>query len=255
MNITYNRHAIPKGNNKYRILYEPNPILKAWQLKALEQMYEVKPHNCNHGFVPERSIATNAFEHIGRKYVLSMDIKSFFPNTNKSKVEKILARFFPKWYEFLPRFIWQNHVPQGAPTSPHLANFALWDFDDEMDVLCKENNISYTRYADDLTFSYDDKANTRLLFKTVNKKLNKYDYWLSKKKTHLMPAHRRQKVTGFVVNQKLNLPREKRNQIRAYNHLLDRSKWKESDKEWLMGLNGYKGMTNLGKIKDEKERN
>ena len=245
MNISYKCHRISKGNGKYRILYEPNPELKQWQLAALEKMYKTKPHNCNHGFVPSRSIATNAAKHIGRNYVLSMDIKSFFPNTTETKVEKIFTRFFPDWIEFLPRFVWKNHVPQGAPTSPWIANFALWDFDNYIQKLSKENNMTYTRYADDLTFSYDDKSNTKLLFSTINKELNKYDYWVSKRKTHLMPYWKRQKVTGFVVNKKLNLPFEVRNQLRAYNHLNTNGKWDINDLDWLTGLNGYKGMTNI----------
>ena len=168
--------------------------------------------------------------------------KSFFPNTTQSKVETILTRFFPEWKEYLPRFIWKNHVPQGAPTSPWIANFALWDFDHTVDEICKNNDISFTRYADDLTFSYNNKDNTKLLFKTINKELNKYGYWLSKRKTHLMPYWKRQKVTGFIVNQKLNLPYEVRNQLRAYNHLNDNGKWNPQDLHWLSGLNGYDGM-------------
>ena len=244
MNISYTMHRIPKGNKSYRILYEPNEELKQWQLQALEEMYLTKPHSCNHGFAPGKSIATNAAQHVGRQFVLSMDIKSFFPNTNSEKVEKILTRFFPNHKENLTRFIWKNHIPQGAPTSPWIANFALWDFDHYIHSLCLKHNIAYTRYADDLTFSYDNKSCTSLLFKTINKKLNEYGYWLSKKKTHLMPAHKRQKVTGFLVNKKLNLPKEIRNQLRAYNHINKTGRWNPEDLEWLMGLNGYKGMTN-----------
>lgn len=245
MEISYKRHAIPKGNGKFRILYEPNKELKQWQLNTLEKMYEVSPNPCNHGFVPKRSIATNAAPHTNRQYVLSMDIKSFFPNTTKDKVGRILTRFFPEWLEFLPRFVWKNHVPQGAPTSPWLANFALYDFDETIQQVSKSNGITYTRYADDLTFSYDSKENTTLLFKTINKELNKYGYWLSKKKTHLMPYWKRQKVTGFVVNKKLNLPYEVRNQIRAYNYINSNGNWQKEDLEWLMGLNGYEQMKNL----------
>ena len=157
-------------------------------------------------------------------------------------MEKILHTFFPNWEEFLPRFIWKNHIPQGAPTSPWIANFALFEFDNTIQTLCDENQISYTRYADDLTFSYDNKDNTSLLFKTINKELNIYGYWLSKQKTHLMPHYKRQKVTGFIVNQKLNLPKKIRNNLRAYNHLQKSGKWSEDDIEWLAGLNGYKGM-------------
>jgi RNA-directed DNA polymerase len=242
MEISYKTHSISKGNGKYRTIYEPNIKLKEWQLETLQEMYEVQPHPCNHGFVPNKSISTNAQEHINKNFVLSMDIKSFFPNTTEEKVGKILTRFFPNWVEFLPRFVWKNHLPQGAPTSPYVANFALWDFDISISEMCKEKQITYTRYADDLTFSYDDKSNTKLLFSTINKELNAHGYWLSKNKTHLMPYWKRQKVTGFIVNKKLNLPLEVRNQLRAYNHLNQYGKWDQEDSQWLNGMNGYGGM-------------
>jgi len=89
MHISYKKHCIPKGNGKYRILYEPNAELKKFQLDSLQKMYLIKPHKCNHGFVPGKSIATNANQHVGKKWVLSFDIKSFFPNTKAKKVESL----------------------------------------------------------------------------------------------------------------------------------------------------------------------
>merc|ERR1711975_142015 len=118
-------------------------------------MYQVKPHDCNHGFYPQRSIVTNAIKHENKKYVLSLDIENYFDNTKTKKVEKILARFYPDYIEYLPRFLYKGSLPQGAPTSPWLANFALYDFDTVVTDYCDIHNITYTRYADDLTFSWN----------------------------------------------------------------------------------------------------
>jgi len=240
--IKYQHHRISKGNGHYRHIFAPSEELKDFQNRILKKLYQVDPHPSNHGFIPNRSIATNAQLHTGKRFVLSLDIKSFFPNTKTPKVEQILTRFFPDQLENLPWLIYKKHLPQGAPTSPYLANFALYDFDQTTTEFCKIHNISYTRYADDLTFSYNNKVNTHLILKYVNPELRKYSYWLSKKKTHLMPYWRRQKVTGLVVNEKVNLPFETRNQIRAFNHLNNAGKWNKNDMEYLAGMNGFKGI-------------
>lgn len=242
IDITYTHHRISKGNGKYREIYAPNPELKNQQNKLLKELYKIQPHPANHGFVPGRSIVSNAAHHVGRDYVLSMDIKNFFPSITKKKLTKILTTFFPDQLKNLPLFFYKNHIPQGAPTSPWLANFALWDFDHKMANFCENFSGTYTRYADDLTVSFD-KAEVPLILNFVNKELNADTYYLSFKKTHLAHKSRRQKVTGIIVNEKLNIPHEIRNQLRAYNHLIKNNKFQEEQIPWVMGLNGYNQMT------------
>ncbi len=239
--IIYTHHRIPKGKGKYRHIYAPSEELKAYQVDILKQIYNISPHPANHGFIPFRSIVSNAAQHVGRKYVLSMDIKDFFPSTTTSKVEEIFSRFFPDQIENLPYVLYKNHLPQGAPTSPYLANFALYNFDILFSKYCEDRDAVYTRYADDLTVSFDN-LDVKSLLKFVNKHLNELDYYLSFKKTHLSPRWRRQQVTGIVVNEKLSIPHEVRNQLRAYNHLINKNKFNEDQIPWVMGLNGYKGM-------------
>jgi len=194
--------------------------------------------------MPRRSIVTNAKPHLKKKYILSFDIKNFFPTTTEDKVVKIFTKFFPNQIENLPYVIYKNHLPQGAPTSPYLANFALWDFDNYITKYCNLNEIAYTRYADDLTFSFEYTDINHLII-LINKKLREDNYYLSKRKTKLMPNWRRQSVTGITVNEKLSIPRERKNLIRAYNHLKRNGKWNADDNQLLAGLNGYKNMINL----------
>ena len=131
MNLSYRTYRIPKGKSgKFRKISEPNEELKAWQLGALKKLYKVKPHLVNHGFVPSKSIATNAKPHVGKTNVLSLDIEKFFPNTNKTKVSKILKEKFPEYENVIERFLLNGSLPQGAPTSPYIANFALDRFDE-----------------------------------------------------------------------------------------------------------------------------
>lgn len=240
--ISYTHHKINKGNGTYRHIYAPNPKLKAKQNEILKQLYKNCPHPANHGFVPGKSIVTNASHHIGRSYVLSMDIKNFFPSVTTDKVVKLLTRFYPNQLENLPVFLYKNHIPQGAPTSPYLANFALYDFDQDFSTYLESYNASYTRYADDITVSFDE-APVKDILNYVNGKLNKQNYYLSFKKTHLAHKSRRQKVTGIVVNEKLSIPYEIRNNLRAYNHLIKNKKFNAEEIPWVMGLNGYKRMT------------
>lgn len=241
--ITYTHHRISKGNGKWRHINAPNLLLKEFQNDILRNsLYKTSPHPANHGFVPGRSIVTNAAQHLQRKFVLSMDIKNFFPSTKKDKVEQILARFFPNQLENLPVFLWRGALPQGAPTSPYLANFALYDFDEKFSIFCEALDATYTRYADDLTVSFDE-ANVPEILNFVNTELNKESYFLSFKKTHLAPYYKRQKVTGIIVNEKLNIPHEIRNQLRAYNHLVNTNRFDEDLVPWVAGLNGYNQMT------------
>lgn len=246
----YYHYRIPKGKSgKYRWISEPNEELKNFQTEKLQKVfYKIKPHEANHGFIPGKSIVSNAQMHVGRKFVLSMDIKNFFPNCSKDKVQKTIERFFPSEIENLQYFLHKESLPQGAPTSPYLANFTLYDFDENISVFTNANNIKYTRYADDLTFSYDSKNLTKALFKLINKEIKKENFWISKKKTKLMPNHKRQMVTGFIVNEKINIPREKRNLLRAWNHLESFNKWDSNDIQLLAGWNGYNKMTKGNKI-------
>lgn len=244
MNLTYTTFYIKKTKHKRRKLCEPNKELKEFQKNILDKMYEVKPHDCNHGFYPGRSIVTNALKHEGKKYVMSLDIKNYFDNTTTQKVEKILTRFYPDYVKYLPRFIYKNSLPQGAPTSPWLANFALWDFDQKVTEYCEKNSIDYTRYADDLTFSWNDRIHIKRFLKFLNQELLKENYVFAKNKTKLMPKNKQQKVTGLVVNVKVNVPKRKRNLIRAYNHISNSGNWNPKDTQYLAGNNGFLQMIN-----------
>tara|TARA_R110001606_G_scaffold45770_4_gene118391 strand:- start:27978 stop:28718 length:741 start_codon:yes stop_codon:yes gene_type:complete len=246
MNLSYRTYRIPKGKSgKFRKISEPNEELKAWQLGVLKKLYEVKPHLVNHGFVPSKSIATNAKPHVGKTNVLSLDIEKFFPNTNKTKVSKILKEKFPEYENVIERFLLNGSLPQGAPTSPYIANFALDRFDEIIYEYTQLNNISYTRYADDLTFSWIGKIDLKVFLSFLNENLRESKYRFAKRKTKLMHKSKRQIVTGIIVNEKLNIPYEVRNNLRAYNHLIETDNFEKSKINWVNGLNGYLNMKNI----------
>ena len=110
----------------------------------------------------------------------------------------------------------RGSLPQGAPTSPHLANLAFSSVDVKLEGLGRELEMRYTRYADDLTFSGDD-LDARLV-ERVDGILEPSGYRLAPQKTHIMGRHRQQRVTGLVVNERVRLPRELRRWVRAVQH-------------------------------------
>lgn len=243
-NIEYSHFRIKKRKNSYRNIYAPSEELKAYQNYLLRKLYLVSPHKVNHGFIPNKSIVTNALPHVGKNWVLSLDISNFFPSTTKPKLVKIIDRFYPNQKENIDYFLYKNHIPQGAPTSPYLANFALYDFDEQLNEYCVSEDISYTRYADDLTFSYNATSLKSLLI-YINTLISEYGYRINRRKTKIMPKHKRQIVTGIIVNEKINIPKNIKNLTRALKHVSKKQDLKNYSEEWLSGMNGYESMIKI----------
>lgn len=107
---------------------------------------------------------------------------------------------------------YNGYLPQGAPTSSYISNLVMKDFDDELGSWCDKNNISYTRYSDDMTFSGD--FNSSLVIKKVKDMLSKLGFELNKNKIHIIKQNQQQKITGIVVNEKIQVERKYRKEIR-----------------------------------------
>ncbi len=155
----YRRFTVKKRCQGLRELVNPNPGLKIIQQK-LNQILNVvfRPRPSVHGFTPNRSIATNAQLHEGQKYILNIDLKDFFPSINFGRVRGMFMAF-P--YNLPPRVAtilaqiccYDNGLPQGAPTSPIVSNMICSKLDSELQRLAKRRKCTYSRYADDITFS------------------------------------------------------------------------------------------------------
>ena len=218
---SYRIYRLSKGNGKFRIIKAPSDELKEIQNRLLHELfYTVMPHDVAHGFVPNRSILTNAEPHVGQRIVANFDITDFFPSTKQKMVKAVLKRHYNlsdadgKLVAGLCCL--HGELPQGAPTSPHLANLAMWDADVRLLELSNEHNLNYTRYADDMTFS--GEWTPEGLPKLVGQIIKDYGYRLAPHKIKFYGQHRRQMVTGLVVNQKINIPREIRKRLRAILH-------------------------------------
>lgn len=217
----YRVYPLRTGPGKKRWIQAPDPELKRAQRMLLHGvLYRLPAHEAAHGFVPGRSIVTNATPHVRRAWVLTLDVKDFFPSTKSDAVARAIDDLRER-DTILALTTFQGALPQGAPTSPHLANLAVRDLDERLADLAARRGMAYTRYADDLSFSGDEKPVG--LVTDVAAALADHGYRLAPRKTRLMGRHRRQMVTGLVVNEKVQPPRRFRRWLRAVLHDLRRS--------------------------------
>ncbi len=220
-------HLIPKPNGTQRWIEEPRPLLKKVQRRILAGILNrVPPHPAAFGFVTGRSAAMAAAKHCGEAMVLTFDIENFFPGIPFSRVYALFrAVGFPRatampltqiCTAWGPRH--HRHLPQGAPTSPALANLAVFRLDARLTGLARRFDATYTRYADDLTFSGD--RHIAALLPIVPQILHAEGFTPNPAKTRAQPAHRNQTVTGITVNQHLNLNRAAYDRLKAQVHHL-----------------------------------
>ena len=217
------RVYVQRQGRKKRLIEAPKTILKRIQRSLLDSVFShVHSSTWSHGFCPGRSIFSHAVLHTRKNVVVTMDIKDFFPSVNLQKIHPILRRFFPdeSELELAMQLVTRNgRLPQGAPTSPHLANLVFSAIDETI-ASSIGGRWAYSRYADDLAFSGDDS--TGMLIDTVSEIALRNGFYIAAKKTRVMRQHHRQKVTGLVVNRGLNLPREKRRNWRATLHRISK---------------------------------
>ena len=204
----YHYFSIPKKSGGERIISAPFDNLKEKQLlikKIFLDNVSVSPHA--HGFVTKRSIVTNATVHIGKKTVYNLDIENFFPSIKKKKIFYIFNKVLNLNNEVakvLANICTLNgSLPQGAPTSPVLSNIASIKLDNRLAGYASKNNLKYTRYADDITFSGDKISSFNR--KIIKKMILEEGFLINHKKERMHKSDNRQIVTGLIVNDKLKV--------------------------------------------------
>ena len=213
----YHNVKIPKGNGEFRELSVPDNFLKAVQSKIAENILsqeEVSPYAM--AYRPGGSTLSNALPHVGQPMVMKLDIKQFFDHCIYPVVKE---RAFPaEKYSEANRVllallcVHKDALPQGAPTSPAISNIILRDFDRVVGDWCRERNIAYTRYCDDMTFSgMFDPTEVKSL---VKHELKQFGFFINDKKTVVLRNGQRKSVTGIVVNEKPQIPSAYRKKIR-----------------------------------------
>lgn len=225
--VQYKTTAIAKRTGGKRILHVPDRATKHLQRKLLQRLIgRLSIHDNVHGFRRGHSIVDNAAEHVGREVIVKLDIVDFFPSTTSTRVEGAFrgAGFDQKTSAILTGLTcYDEGLPQGAPTSPALSNYVNKNMDAKLAKLAVGLGARYTRYADDLTFSfskYSRRGIHRLLIST-GKILQHYGYRLNGKKKRIVRQHCQQLVTGLVVNERVNLPRKTRRWLRSVKYRME----------------------------------
>ncbi len=200
---------LKKNGSDYRQINAPILPLKRIQRWILENiLYKIPIEDCAHGFVRGKSIITNAYPHVNSKYILKMDIVDFFPSIHFGLIKKF---FYDLGYSntiacaLANLCTFNSQLPQGAPTSPYLANIICIEMDKRIQGLCKKNRLKYTRYADDITIS--GNSNVFWIKDIVEKIVNCYGFQINQNKTVVIKPGDRKKVTGIIVNEKLSVPK------------------------------------------------
>ena len=231
-NPVYQTFEIPKKKGGKRTIDAPEDVLKDIQRKLnyfLNAYYLMIKPEAVFGFVIQPhelgkicAIAENAKPHVGKRQVLNIDIKDFFPSIKAKQIKSLFQSDLFQFDEHLASLLallttYKGKLPIGAPSSPAIANFICYQLDKELQEFCKENDLSFSRYADDLTFSSDTKIHSDTILDIVSM-INKHHFSINEKKFRIQSANKKQTVTGLVVNAKVNIDRKFIRKLRAIMH-------------------------------------
>lgn len=213
----YKIYKIKKRNGKYRTIHEPNDILKQIQRKILVNILNNKSiSKYAKAYHKGSKLKDNAIPHINKELILKLDIKDFFENITFLDIYNACfsIEYFPKSVGMILTYLctYDDHLTQGSPTSAYISNLVMKAFDEELGDWCDLNNISYTRYSDDMTFS--GKFNPSEVISMVRKMLYKLGLELNNDKIHIVHRSSSQNVTGIVVNEKIQVSIKYRSKIR-----------------------------------------
>lgn len=228
----YVEFEIEKASGGARRIAAPRPKLRRVQRVILKEVLARLPvHEACHGFVPGRSVVSNARPHEGAAIVVKMDLRDFFPTIHFRRVQGLfehygygdeVARALAGLCTHRPvlpdgRVLWPGVVPQGAPTSPALSNLLCRRLDARLSGLAAKVGAVYTRYADDLTFSFraEPEGGVGRFLWWVDQVCQQEGFTERTEKRRVLRRKSQQRVTGVVVNAGLSVPRAARRRFRA----------------------------------------
>lgn len=241
-----------RGSSNGRLIEIPKPLLKLTQRNVLRKILDPVPvHKSACGFEPGKSILDFVNPHTGQAMVLKMDFRDFFPSISSGRV----MRFFmtagypetvsgaltdlctnaidPAKLEPPNQNLITKHLPQGAPTSPALANLCAYRLDCRLSGLAAKTGAIYTRYADDLLFSGDDhfrRQSQAFYIKAMSIAIEE-GFRINTRKTRFMGKSQRQKAGGLVMNDRPNLSRREFDQLKAILTNCIRNGWQSQNRE------------------------
>lgn len=217
VDAAYRPISLQKKNGKYRQIYAPNDCLKHCQKRILQEILTKLPvSEYATAYRKGATLLQNASPHVGKRYILKLDITDFFGSICFEQVYSAAFHtgYYPKQIGVLFTRLCcrKNTLPQGAPTSPALSNLVMRNFDNSIGKWCKKRGIAYTRYCDDMTFSADTPLFA--VYQKAKGMLNEMGFSLNAQKTHFLTNAGRQSVTGLCVNEKVAVPRDYKRKLR-----------------------------------------
>ena len=266
----YIHFQIPKKTGGVREISAPLPRLKQAQQWILDNILEqIVLHPTAHGFRRGRSIITNAQPHVGALVVINLDLQNFFPSISYRRIKGIFRSL--GYSEAIATILGlictepdvtaveldgksyyiaqsERHLPQGAPSSPALTNLLCRRLDRRLDRMASGRGFTYTRYADDLTFSTTDSERLREIGNILQGTqgiVTHEGLTIHPAKTRVLRQSQQQEVTGVVVNQKLNVDRSTLKRFRAALHHIEKDGL--AGKQWGQGtdlLQSIEGFAN-----------
>ncbi|MEZ4851041.1 MAG: reverse transcriptase family protein [Bacteroidia bacterium] len=218
----YDRFHIPKPKGGKRLIETPRRDLKKAQRRLSQWLqcvyYTLKPPSA-FGFIisPENdptpcNIYTNAAAHIGREWVLNVDLKDFFHQITQEKVKQIFLgppfQFTPKAARCMARLTtFKSRLPMGAPTSPVLSNFACREMDQHIIQLAQKQDWTYTRYADDITLSSKEEITPESL-QMIRQTIQADGFDINPDKVRISHIDDKPEVTGLVLGKKPDVSKQ-----------------------------------------------
>lgn len=244
----YREFSVLKKYGGYRVIAAPEPKLKLVQRKladilqiCAQEISEKNKYSDNvaHGFKKNRSIVTNAECHKKKKMIFNLDLENFFGSINFGRVRGFFIadknfQLNPNVATILTQIAcYKNALPQGSPCSPIISNLVGNILDSHLVRMAKENSMTYTRYADDLTFSTNaqllpeniafstsEKLHSWVVGKKLSDRIEKSGFKINASKVRVQYRNSRQEVTGLIVNKRVNVPSTYRHLVRAMVHSL-----------------------------------
>lgn len=250
----YKVYDIPKRNGTgVRTIAQPAKELKHLQKYVCNKFLSSLPvHSACTAYRKKTSIKDNALAHINNNYLLKMDFKNFFPSiTPKDLIKHIESNLewrnwdedklvIEKLFFYADGLGGELKLSIGAPTSPFLSNTIMYGFDSTIAKICKEKTISYTRYADDISFSTNNKGILFDFTNTVIDKLEQCEYPslnINPDKTVFLSRKGNMHITGIVLSndKKISIGRNKKRYIKSLVYRWINNNVSEKEKSYLSG--------------------
>ena len=255
----YYKFEIKKKNNGKRTILSPSKKLKQAQQKISELLYsQYNPRPHVHGYIKEgsRGILSNARHHTNKRWVAKLDLKDFFGQITSKRIFGLLKKHPFYFNNTISEKItkistYKEYLPQGSPSSPIISNLICRKLDHHLAELAKKNHCSYTRYADDITFSTNKKKFPKAIISEAHGEyiagdaitaiiVNKHGFEINHSKTRLIGNNQRQVVTGLTVNKKPNIAKGYIKHVRAIIHHWEQTNEETAtDKYYLRSIKNY----------------